>query len=311
MPTLYRDPRVFDEDTFVNKTPTELTNGNFVGGFRNANSSSFQTYSPYRASTPLDLSNSLNTISEQCIDPIITDGYVTKYLQDVRLTQYILLKTIPVESSISDKRNDLGRLFVLDHSGLIVDDFFGITLSSIDVKDVFVFYQLVVIFTGNQAFFINTDTQSVFTESYMSHIDLTFRDGVVYFISDEILNEFALSKYDGHKIHTEDDVWIQPLTSSKLYFDKTTLTLLGTDTNLDELVIGQFDPDDMEWYYFTVDDFAYQIVGGYSIDSKWVVIREDYVYPNQVSGICVEYTPTEITEVMEDCPTTSDLIITF
>lgn len=322
-PIIVRNPEVFINDRTVqnSRTPFELTNGVFCG-YRNASGLPFQDYTGYQESV-MDISALVNELGEQCKDPIIRNDRLFKYAEDVSGNKYLLFKSIDVENTITDKKSATGTLKIINNSGELADTFFNITVDGVDFVDFFVFGDLVLIKDEDSVWFGNTrDTKDFISVGYMSYFSCVADTSNVYFLTDTIVNEFTLHRFDGEQIHNITGITQSlniTITSASLFLDRNRILLYRSDTDevsddTKYLQIWEYDNASTTWngVQLTIT-FPYEVLGAYTHNNKHYVFFEKETFPNNVAGVCIELSEVvaEVITETQPCDDTEDIHITL
>lgn len=321
-PIIVRDPRSFknNRNSVINIAPSELKVDNQCG-VRNSNSSLYRNYAPYESDST-NFSSLINIPKTLCKEPTVIDGQLYKHSQDITGNQFLLFKTIANENTITDKKEALGKLYVLDIDNNPLETLGNLTLADLEVKDVQVFYDKIIIVEDDKIWLGNSRDLQFFALGYMTHFLSCVDDKQnPVFILDEIANGFSLLTYDGKRVNNlspSKRKLILHITSGVLNFKNDHIQLMSIDTSgpfFDQfsfLQIDEYEISEDEWNTTFFDNFPYEILGGYSKNGQWFVFHEHVTYPNFVGGTCFSIKEDGSTPTLETpCPKKPDLFLEY
>jgi len=306
-----RNPSIYHGGSVIpqNRTPFEMVDGVYCQ-YRNANTTGFQTYSPYR-STVTNISDLINVDSIRCKDGGFQETRsIYRCHEDVYGNTYVLFKN-DSPSSIHEKRASLGVLYIIDPSGVVFDGMFGNfeIPAGESVKDVQVFYDKVLIITESRIWLGDAGKRRFFNITYSSHYQTVFHEDVIYILHDMILGEFEVVKFEDGDIVTITEVPLSDvITSSSMAVKKNRIELLFTDTSVESsLSMCEYDTLRKNWFGHNIMTMPYEIIAAHDDCHSWYIYYESGSFPNRVGGIRIEFEAAKPVSIEADTCTTEEL----
>jgi hypothetical protein len=314
-----RNPSIYHGGSVVprNRTPFEKADDVFCP-YRNATTTPYQTFSPYRSTTS-NLSDLVNTASIKCgEDGEYESRHIYKCHEDIHGNTYLLFKH-DIPDTITNKRNALGSFHIIDAEGVEFEVMFGTLVipQGETVKDVQVFYDKVIIITGDgegggSIWLGESGSRNFFNITYKSYVQTTFSEGVVYIIHDpDTANIYDISKFDGKDlIPVTTTPLADAITSSGMVVKDNRIEIVYINTACGFLTNSEYNLIDDEWYGFRTIPMQYEIIGVHDDSKKWYVYYESNTFPNRVGGLCIDFNfekPPVVTS--SECGGTEDIYI--
>ena len=312
---IIRDPRIYSDNDFVgirSRTPFELDTGVYCN-FRNSDTSKFQTFSPY-SSTSSNISDVFSGGSDPCEPPVNMGGNLFKHSEDINGNNFYLFKDIPLESTIHQKRDYLGELRITNVNGELQETFLNLNISNLLVRDIQVYFDVILIITENTIYIINTSVGRLYTSNYSTHFDTIYSEGRLIILLDVIPNDYNLFEVgDTSLIPISQTPLTDFMTSSSMEIRSNRVEIVYTDSSIStELVFADYDLNDNIWTGFAIDDFPYEILGVNRNNNDWDIYYEKTSYPNWVGGLRVEFNQTDSDSSGDEITqSTSDLVIDY
>ena len=274
---IVRNPNVFTNPDTVSEEsyPVELVNGNFCSGERNARTSPYQTYSPYRSNTK-NINNILIGELDKCEEGEIISGCLYKSREDVCGGQFFLYKNYDSTFSVKDKRELSGRLYY-QINGLRVEVLDTLDLTTTSVLDIEVYFDIIYIQTEEEVFISDCYDFNFYRLGYNTNSKPFYNNGKTYVFLDNIVGEYNLYEFKNKVLKdiTKESL-VDVITSFDIIFKKNKFEVIYTDSDfVEELTFSEYDYSEEQWHGFGLPDvYPFEIVGSDYKNGSWVIFHQ-------------------------------------
>ena len=244
-----------------NTPPSYVKSG---GKVNTPDTSTHQTFIPYRSTTK---SNMINI--DDCSETPNVSGVVTKSIETVCGSRYILTKDITGLCLIHEKRETLGSLY---KDEVLVDD---------QVLDIFTHGEYMVVNGTNQGAsnYIRIENclgGDPLTVSYQSNIDHMIYNGELYFIFDDSeIGIYNLYKLCGGVLNKIENSSLDSTTNVIKYINLCVINeVISIIYQNDLFNIGVLEFKDEDWFGFISEESYYRVIESVCVDHRYEILLE-------------------------------------